>query len=111
MGIDNNEMKEHLGNLTPPTNNTVTHRRYVGEFGQPDGFSGMLRIRVNEAGRCELRVWMRDLFNNNKVVSAWIALDNEQRLDLAKHLGRHKPVRKENIIEDGKSPDASRIVE
>ena len=84
------------GNLTAPSNETITHRRYLGGFGQPDGFGGMLRVRVNNDGRLEIAVWSRSTLDS-KIETVTIALTNEQRLDLAEAIGFYVPVKMEDI--------------
>ena len=98
------------GNLTPPTNNTVMNRRYVGGFGQPKGFSSVMEVRVNEAGNLHIRVLSQIELGGEKAESLSIDLTNEQRKDLAKQLARHNPVKWENFNASDGLPKANLIV-
>lgn len=87
------------GNLTAQSNNTVAYRRYVGGFGQPDGFGGMLKVRINRSGRLELSVFSRT-DQDSKIESLTVSLTNEQRRDLARLLAAYEPIVMEDIEDD-----------
>ncbi len=87
------------GKLTPKSNDTVHEMRFSGGFGQPDGFSSVLNVRVNKAGYS----YLTSTYRMNGVDHTWtIELNNEQRKTLAELLTRYEPTLWEEV-NDGTS--------